>query len=261
MKYLIVLFVLLSPALVSAQDTPNPPMEGFNMDDSDPRAIEIADQVMEKMGGRAAWEQARHLSWTLFGEDHVWDKWTGRFRWQGDSTVVLMNIHTMEGSAFINGNEIVSTDEHLASAHRDWINAGYWLMMPYKLKDSGVTLGYKGEELMANGKEAYVLTLRFDGVGITPNNGYDVYVGKEQNLVQQWSFYANAEADEPNFTRTWEGYKSYDGVMLADTRTDVKDESNIRTITNLGVYSDLPDSVFEDPNWMELTSLEEYGTH
>ncbi|MCY3595025.1 MAG: hypothetical protein OXI05_13125 [Bacteroidota bacterium] len=260
MKYLTLL--LLFPGLVYAQQDSNPPMEGFNADDSHPQAIEIADQVMASMGGRAAWDNARYLSWTIFGEDHVWDKWTGRFRWQGDSTVVLMNIHTMEGRAFKDGNEITPADELLAGAYRDWINAGYWLLMPYKLKDSGVTLGYKGEETMANGHEAHVLTLRFDGVGLTPDNGYDVYVNKELNLVEQWSYYADADADEqPRFTTTWEGYESYGGIMLADTRAVVNSESNVRRVSNLGVYSDLPDSVFEDPNQISLASLTETGTY
>lgn len=231
------------------------------MDASDPKAMEIADRVMASMGGRAAWDQTRYLSWTLFGEDHVWDKWTGRFRWQGDSTVVLMNIQTMEGHAFKDGTAITPVDGLLAGAYRDWINAGYWLLLPFKLKDSGVTLGYKGEEVMSNGRSAHVLTLRFEGVGLTPDNGYDVFVDKEQNLVYQWSFYANADSDEPNFTRTWEGYKSYGGIMLADTRVSVENESNIQTLTNLGVYDQLPDSVFEEPGWIFLASLAETGSH
>ncbi len=226
------------------------------MEDSAPQAMEIADQVMASMGGRAAWDNARYISWTIFGEDHVWDKWTGRYRWQGNDTVVLMNIHTMEGYAFRDGQEVMPADELLADAYWDWINGGYWLLMPYKLKDSGVTLGYKGEEIMTNGHEAHVLTLRFDGVGITPDNGYDVYVNKDLNLVEQWSYYADIDADEePRFTTTWEGYKNYDGIMLADTRVTVNSNSNVRKISNLGVYSELSESVFEDPNQISLASL------
>ncbi len=258
MKYslFLLLSLFLTPVLVSAQEDVNPPMEGFNRDDSDPRAIEIADRVMANMGGHAAWDQARYISWTIFGDDHVWDKWTGQFRWQGDDTVVLMNIHSREGRAFANGTEITPADQWLVSAYRDWINAGYWLLMPYKLKDSGVTLGYKGEESMDNGEMAHVLTLRFDGVGLTPDNGYDVYVDQEQELVHQWSYYANADAEEPNFTTTWEGYNRYGGIMLSDTRTNTDNPSSVRKITNLGVYAELPDSVFEDPNPISLDSLE-----
>ncbi len=257
MKSSIFLVLLLFPVLALAQDDPNPPMEGFNIEASDSRAIEIADLVMASMGGRQVWDQTRYLSWTLFGQDHVWDKWTGMFRWQNDSTVVLVNIHTREGQAFIHGDEVLPSEELLAIAYRNWINAGYWLMLPFKLKDSGVTLGYKGEEMMSNGEKAHVLTLQFENVGLTPGNGYDVYVSTERNLVEQWSFYARADSEEPNFIRTWEGYKSYGGIMLADTRVDVTDPSNVRTLTNLGVYSELSDSVFENPNRINLSTLGE----
>jgi len=220
MKYLTVSLFILYHGFAFAQSDPNPPMEGFNMIDSDPRAVKIADRVMAQMGGRDAWDQTRYISWTLFGDDHLWDKSTGKFRWQGDSTVVLMNIETRAGVAYRDGMEVESSEDYLFSAYRDWINAGYWLMMPFKLKDSGVTLGYKGEALMSNGEEAHVLTLRFQDVGMTPQNGYDVYVDKTKDLVYQWSFYADADSDEPNFIRTWEGYQNYGGILLADTRVD-----------------------------------------
>ncbi len=258
MKYFVASLFILSHGLALAQNHTNPPMEGFDARNSDPQAIEIADKVMAEMGGRDAWDQARYLSWSLFGQDHVWDKWTGEFRWQGDSTVVLMNILSREGTAYINGDEAQHSEDHLFGAYRDWINAGYWLMMPFKLKDSGVTLGYKGESTMSNGEDAYVLTLSFEDVGMTPQNRYDVYVDKVKNLVYQWSFYSNSDADEPNFIRTWEGYKNYGGILLADARVDTKNPSNIRKITNLGVYSNLPESVFEDPEWMDLSTLQDY---
>jgi len=258
MKYLIGVVLIFGHGIALAQSDPNPSMEGFNINDSDPRAIEIADKVMDQMGGRDTWDSTRYLSWTLFGDDHVWDKWTGNFRWQDDSTVVLMNIQTREGMAYSEGNELIPSEDYLFTAYRDWINAGYWLMMPFKLKDTGVILGYKGESLMANGEEAYVLTLKFEDVGMTPSNGYDVYVDKTEFLIYQWSYYADANADEPNFIGTWEGYKNYGGILLADTRVITSDTSNIYTLTNLGVYSELPESVFEDSEWMDLSILEQF---
>ena len=31
-------------------------------------------------------------------------------------------------------------------AYAIWVNDTYWLLMPYKMKDPGVTLAYDGEE-------------------------------------------------------------------------------------------------------------------
>ena len=70
------------------------------MEGSDAKAIEIADAVMQSMGGRANWDATHYLSWTFFRDDQVWDKWTGDFRYQRDSLVVLMNILSKEGRAW-----------------------------------------------------------------------------------------------------------------------------------------------------------------
>ena len=250
------LLFLLPTGILFAQDDSNPPMEGFNLEGSDTFAMQIADQVMEAMGGRTAWDNTRYLSWSFFGEDQVWDKWTGRFRWQGDSTIVLMNIHDQVGKVFVNGMEVMETDNHLRNAYRDWINSGYWLLMPYKLKDSGVTLGYSGEGTMENGEAAYILSLTFEDVGMTPNNRYEVYVDKESMLVRQWSYYANAEDQEPGFTLPWDNWQSYGAIMLSDSRGTRPDGASF-LLPNVGVYEDLPDTVFEDPARLDLSTLQQ----
>lgn len=249
---LLLLLIPFSPAL--AQDDPNPPAEGFNMEASSPRAIEVADQVMDAMGGRAAWDNTRYLSWSFFGEDQVWDKWTGRYRWQNDSIVVLMNLHDMTGRAYVNNTEAEPADDYLSSAYGDWINSGYWLLMPYKLKDSGVTLEFAGEGTTESGKETYILTLTFENVGRTPQNKYDVYVDKESMLVRQWSFYRNASDEAPAWTRPWDNWQPYGNIMLSDNRGPLGNGDPF-ILPNLGVYEDLPDAVFEDMARLDLASL------
>ena len=54
---LLILFVVaLAPGALAAE---NPPAPGFDLAGSDPRAIAVADQVMERMGGREAWDRTR----------------------------------------------------------------------------------------------------------------------------------------------------------------------------------------------------------
>ena len=238
-----------------AQETVNPPMEGFDAEGSDTRAIEIADEVMAAMGGRLAWDNTRYLSWSFFGEDQVWDKWTGRFRWQGtDSTVVLMNINTQQGRVFRNGVEDVAADTLVRDALRDWANSGYWLMMPYKLKDSGVTLTYRGEGETEQGRAAHILGLTFNQVGFTPDNRYEVYVDQETSLVRQWSFYRNAADEEPTFVRPWDNWQRHGEIMLSDQRGELGSENSFE-IPNVAVFEALDDAVFESGHWIDLTTL------
>jgi len=245
--------------LAAQHDADNPPMEGFNSEASDARAIEIADHVMRSLGGRTNWDQTRYLTWTFVnGDDHVWDKWTGWSRWQRDSIVVLMNINSMEGQAWIHGQEITTDAQQqnlLISAHRNWANSSYWLLMPFKLKDTGVTLRYGGEEEMEDGQVNEILFLSFENVGYTPDNGYKVYVDQETMLVSSWAYYQNVSDEEPRLVRPWQNWQQYGNIMLSDLR-GVTDNGDPWGFTNVGVYAELPETVFQDPVWLDMTTLD-----
>ncbi|MCZ8216920.1 MAG: hypothetical protein O9262_11810, partial [Cyclobacteriaceae bacterium] len=160
----------------------NPPAEGFNMDFSDPAAIELADSVMRAQGGRAAWDQTRFISWNFFGRRNlVWDKQEARVRIESlpDSTLYLLDMKTGKGRVRVKGTELTEADTlktMLERAEKIWINDSYWLVMPFKLKDSGVTLKYLGEDTLQTGGFCNVLQLTFSNVGTTPENKYHVYV-------------------------------------------------------------------------------------
>jgi hypothetical protein len=84
---------------------------------SQPKAVAIADRVMQALGGPEAWSGTRYLRFdfavdhggkTVASRAHTWDKWTGRYRLdaktkEGDPYTVLMNINTKEGSAWLKG--------------------------------------------------------------------------------------------------------------------------------------------------------------
>ncbi|RMF56260.1 MAG: hypothetical protein D6748_13930, partial [Calditrichaeota bacterium] len=167
-------FLLSLSFVLTAQESNNPPMPGFNQKDSDPRAIEIADRVMQALGGRDAWDNTRYLQWRFFGRRlHIWDKWTGRLRLESGDLLILMNINTRTGKVWKEGEAITHPDslqKYLDFGYKAWINDSYWLLMPYKLKDTGVTLRYAGEAKTEDGRIADILHLTFKDVGVTPQN-------------------------------------------------------------------------------------------
>lgn len=225
----------------------NPPAEGFDITNSDQQAIEIADKVMEAMGGRQAWDHTRFLSWDFFGARRlVWDKQTGNVRIDfPDSTVYLVNINDTTGKAFKDGEEVTHPDSltiEMNRARRIWINDSYWLVMPFKLKDSGVTLKHLGLDETQQGVSSHLLELTFNQVGVTPENRYLVYVDTSTNLVNQWAFYREADQDSANFILPWANYQQFGDILLSGNRGD-------RELTDITVYDSLPDQVF--------TSLEE----
>ena len=230
----------------------NPPLEGFNLAGSDAKAMEIADAVMEQMGGRKNWDQTRYLTWRFFGRRmHVWDKQTGNIRVEQGDRVTLMNIHTKQGRVWEQGTEVVDPDtlvNRLDQGYRAWVNDSYWVFMPYKLKDTGVTLRYRGEATTEDGRLADVLVLTFEDTGVTPQNKYEVYVDKERRMVEQWSFFSEASDEEPRFISPWKNWQKYGEILLSDDRGQ-------RKHNDIAVFDNLPAVVFESPEPVEMMSL------
>jgi hypothetical protein len=240
----IALFVVGFFGYTNAQKSSNPAAQGFNATASDPKAIALADEAMKAMGGRKNWDNTHFITWNFFGNRRlVWDKWTGDVRvdnLKNDQTV-LLNINTDKGRVMKDGQEITQPDsvaKYVKQGKSAWINDSYWLVMPYKLKDSGVTLKYLGPDKTEEGNSAEKVQMTFDGVGDTPQNRYYVWFDSNSHLVTQWAYYAKADNEKANFTLPWKTYKPYGKIMLSGDRGQ-------RQLTDIQVFDKLPKSVFE----------------
>lgn len=250
------LFAAAGAALQAAE--PNPPAAGFDLRGSDPQAIEIADRVMVELGGRQAWDETRFLTWSFFGRRrHLWDKQTGDIRIEGVDReterpyLILMNLFDKRGRAWKGGAPVTDPDElaeMLEYGESVWINDSYWMFMPFKLKDSGVTLKYLGTGQMLDGRPAEVLQLTFEAVGRTPQNKYKVYVAADSGLVEQWDYFADATDTEPKFSSPWHNWQRYGRILLSDNRGE-------RGHTDIAVLDALPSEVLSSPEPVDWQAL------
>ena len=226
-------------------DELNPPAPGFNLEASDPEAIAIADNVMDAMGGRKAWDDTRYIKWNFFGNRrHIWDKHTNDVVIEGikEDFLIKMNIDRMDGSANFFGISFTkqdSLDKYLERGKRMWINDSYWLVMPFKLKDSGVTLKYLGRDTTLSGVLADKLELTFAEVGVTPDNKYEVYVDTASNLVTQWDYYTNYNDSIPRIKTPWENYQQHGNILLSGDRGGNRRIGEIAVGDSLAKYFDL----------------------
>src|SRR6187549_2394115 len=212
----------------------NPSAEGFDLTHSDPAAVELADSVMSAMGGRKNWDQTRFLSWNSSGlRSIIWDRQLDRVRIESiaDSTIYLFNTKTLEGRIRVKGQELTETDsaqKRLEQVKSIFINDAYWLVMPFKLKDSGVTLKYLGEDTLKTGGRCNVLELTFARMEKVPSHKYHVFIDIKDNLVKEWAYYSDANKDEANWIRSWDNYKPYGKILLSAERSGDGGPKNVK---------------------------------
>ena len=157
---------------------------------------------------------------------------------------MLMNLNTKTGRVWTDGHEVTdpaARDEALKGGESAWINDAYWVFMPYKLKDTGVTLKYLGKGTTQAGASADVLELTFENVGRTPENKYHVYVDDESRLVTQWDYYPKASDAEPRFQLPWLEWERHGAILLSASRGERQHE-------DVAVLVGVPDSTFERPD-------------
>ncbi len=228
-------------------------------------ADSVAMTVYSAYGGPEAWSALPYLRFDFATgtEDdrqvhgrHFWDRMTGEYRVEmpeGEDSVyvALFNVNTQEGNVYLNGSEVDDerAAELLEGAHRRFINDTYWLLMPVKLFDPGVTRTYLPDSSNA---EHDVLQLSFGEVGLTPGDQYWVYVDKETGLVDQWAFRLQSHPSDhvPQKIR-WADNTTFDTphgeVVLSQQKP--RDGSVLYT-DNVDVPTEAPEGVFTDPQPM-----------
>lgn len=196
-------------------------------------ADSVAHRAVEATGVTPAWDAMPYLQFDFAfeGEDgarrpiarHLWDRRTGDYRveWNrgpDSAYVVLFNVDTRDGRAYLNGAPADSTQQAalLEQAYRRYINDTYWLLAPAKLLDEGVRRVYLPDSSDA---ETDVLQLTFDGVGLTPGDTYWHYIDVETGRVDRWAFVLQGNPDAAPTVFEWTDYATYDApggpVMLA----------------------------------------------
>jgi len=249
MKSKIFTLLIIAFSIISCQNssTPENSEQTTNIQTKtikDQKAAELVSKMVEKMGGQEKWEELQYVSWTFFGARHlVWDKKGNRVRIESprDSSVYLVNLDELTGRYAYNGKETMDKEELSQKIKRGksiWINDMYWVFMPFKLYDEGVSVKYLRTDTTMLGAPSDVLELSFENVGETPENKYEIHLTQEDTLIKQWDFYAEAKQEEASKKWPWDNYSTYNGLLLSSDRTDSSGPSNIR------VYEHLDDKVF-----------------
>lgn len=223
---------------------------------ADEKAVQIADQMMDALGGQENWEDARYVRFTNFRRDRrttfTWDRYLGRLRIDGrtdagEPFVILMNINSQQGSAYVDGRELEGEElsEYLTRGNRMWPGATYWFLMPLKWKDPGVKLSYEGKEEI-DGTVYDTVHLTFDNVGRSPGDEYWAYINPETHLMDYWKFKLQGGFEG---TYHWTGWERHGGVLVA---TERQGNDEVIRFENIYIGESIPEKVFTSPEPVEF---------
>ena len=226
---------------------------------SDPAALKVADAVLEALGGRSAWDATRYLEFDFVASRNdtvlsrrslAWDRATDRIRLEltdprGRTFGVWTDVAHREGTVLVDGAPADSATRRqwLDRAHAIWTNDTYWLLMPFKLRDPGVTLADGGRDSTGKG---HVLELSFAGVGLTPGDRNRVHVDDASKLVTGWEMLLQNNKDGRLKPALWTDWRSAGDVKLAAKR-HIPDDRVVITFENLKTARAAPAGAFDPP--------------
>lgn len=223
------------------------------------RAEQLADGVLDALGGKRAWDDLRGLRWT-FGvamndtvkseRRHAWNKLTNQHRVDGVNragqkfTIFHTVGDTTQGRAWVDGVAIEGDSLHklVKRAEALYINDSYWLLMPYKLRDPGVTLTWAGDTTVGN-IHFDRLGMSFANVGMTPGDRYWVWVDPRERRVKRWEMVLQGDTPPP-VSYSWEDWEQRDGLWFAGSHRD--GARNILT-HHVEPVREFPAAEFEQP--------------
>ena len=203
----------------------------------DDRADQVARELVQALGGQAAWEKARQLRFDFVVERegkraaefrHLWDRYTGDYRVHGADKsgapyAVYFNVNTREGTTLVNGRPVEGEEKKklLETAYGRFINDTYWLLAPWKVFDPGVVREYAGEKTGPDGALCDVIRLSFEeGVGLTPKDVYWLWVTRQGRRMVQWEYVLGGAQEDPTIA-LWKDWRTFSGISLSLEKTFV----------------------------------------
>ncbi len=217
-------------------------------------ADELARRAIDAAGGTAALEKARYFEFTFavaHGNERVTafpqrrDRVTGEYRVSGrdpkrNDFVVIMNVKTRKGRAWLNGEEVHDSrlNDALGLAYTRFTNDTLWLMMPLKMLDPGVKREAVGDRSDSCGRTWDVVKLTIEG------DTHWAWINRDTGMVEEWDMHLqSAPADEPPVQVMFHDFARHGGLWIS-TRREVRNKNQTVMLDSLKVASEAPKGAF-----------------
>ncbi len=216
----------------------------------DARAEKILARAEQSIAA-AKWDALPGIRWTfVFSQHdtmgaprrHAWDKHSGWHRVEGknrrgQSYVIVHKVGTTEGRAWVDGVAIEgdSLGKLVTQGERLWGHDGYWLFMPFKLRDDSVVLAYDQERSEQDAKQDR-LRLIFDPEG----DRFWIDFDRKTGRVSYWEFFHKGATEKE--AATWEGWVERGGLWFSTQH--VWDEATTLWTKDIETVESFPANTF-----------------
>lgn len=130
-----------------------------------------------------------------------------------------------------------SVGEANKSADRAFINDKFWALLPFQMIwDTNATVSepLKTEAPISKKQLSKVtLTYPIEG-GYTPGDAYDIFYD-DHYIIREWN-YREANATTPSITNTFENYKDFSGIKIAQEHKKGDEDWNLN-FTNIKIIT------------------------
>lgn len=212
---------------------------------SDPAAIELADSVLQAMGGKKAWDYVRYFSWRNSEAKIFWDKQDSlaRIEFDTEGELALVNLKSRSVRYARNNQEL--TEVELKPEKRDellvYCQAEIkFFTLPFLFKSKGITLKYMGQDTVTTFGTCNVVELISADETGPLSKTFKLYVDKKENLVRKVQQFSKQQATTPEAQYFITEYSTIAGVKLWS------EEGASRAPHQVAVFLSLPDYTFKD---------------
>ena len=205
-----ILFITFFIALVSCK--PNQKEE---------KQLSTAEKIANAHGFQN-WENVITFEFTFGGK--IVDSSSGR-AWVWSPKTNNVKLVRNGNTTKFNRNDM---DSISLRADRAFINDKFWALIPFQLIwDEGTTISNPEKSkspVKQQDLNKIIITYSNEG-GYTPGDAYDIYYDNEY-IIREWS-YRKGNTIEPSLSNTFENYKDFNGLKIAQHHKKNDDDWNL----------------------------------
>lgn len=167
------------------------------------KAEELTDKIQAAINQKA-WDTTAAVSFSFRGNHHyLWNKKHNLVQVKWDDTKVLYNTQTVEGVAYKNDKKLTDSQKIVAikKANDYFNNDSFWLIAPFKLRDTGTTRSI----VMQDNQEALMVT--YASGGSTPGDSY-VWIVDQNYVPKAWKLWVSI-IPVGGLETSWEDWKTF----------------------------------------------------